>query len=256
MSAWKVEREGDVAVVTIDKPPLNLVVFDDMFELGKAMGELRSDPRIRAVVLTGAGQAFVGGADVKQFGVLDPVTARYELLAGQRVLRDIEEMEKPVIAAVNGVAFGGGCEIALACDIRICSEEARFGQLEINYGIIPGWAGSQRLVRIVGAGRAKELVLTGRVVDAREAHMIGLVSEIVPGPELMERAREIAGMLAAKPPIAVALAKEMVNAAADLSLPLGGSLEAAACAIAMGTEDCIEGVRAFVEKRKPDFKGR
>ena len=207
-------------------------------------------------MLTGKGKAFIGGADVSQFKVLEPVTAKFGLQASQRVLRDMEEMEKPVIAAVNGYAFGGGCEVILACDIRICSEEARFGQLEINYGIIPGWAATQRLTRTVGFGRAKELVLTGRIISAPEALGMGLVSEVVPGGRLMDKARELAFMLASKAPVAMALAKEMVNASVECSIPVGGAFEAAACAITMGTEDCLEGVRAFMEKRDPEFKGK
>lgn len=253
---WTLEREANVATLTIDKPPLNLVSFDNIVELGGLLAELRQDPDVRAVILTGAGKAFIGGADIAQFNELEPVTAKFGLQAGQRVLRDMEEMEKPVIAAVNGFAFGGGCEVALACDIRICSEEARFGQLEINYGIIPGWGATQRLTRIVGLGRAKELVMTGRVVEPHEALAMGLVSQVVPGGVLAEKADELAALLAAKAPVAMALAKEMVNASAECSVPLGGAMEAAACAITMGTEDCREGVRAFLERRSPRFEGR
>jgi enoyl-CoA hydratase len=169
------------------------------------------------------------------------------LQAGQRILRDIEEMEKPVVAAINGYTFGGGLEVTLACDIRICNEYAKFGQLEINYGVMPGWAGSQRLTKIIGLGRAKDLVLTGRIIDAQEALMMGLVSRVVPAESLMDEARA---------PIAMALAKEAVNASAEASIPLGGLLEAAACAITFGTEDAREGVTAFLEKREPDFKGK
>jgi enoyl-CoA hydratase len=255
-SVWTVGKEGAVATLTLNRPPLNLVLFDNIVEMGEKLAELRADSEVRAVILTGTGGSFIGGADITQFEALDPVTAKFGLMAGQRILRDMEEMEKPVIAAVNGFAFGGGCEVALACDMRICSEEARFGQLEINYGVMPGWAGTQRLVKIVGLGRAKDLVLTGRAVDAQEALAMGLVSQVVPADQLMEKARKIASILAGKAPVAMALAKEMVNAAADCSIPLGGAYEAAACAITMGTEDCLEGVKSFVEKRKPQFKGR
>lgn len=253
---WTLQKKGGTAFCTIDKPPLNLVQMDDITELGVLLVELRNDPGVRVIVITGAGRAFIGGADVSQFAGAEPVAARYGLLAGQRVLRDMEEMEKPVIAAVNGYAFGGGCEVALACDIRICSESARFGQLEINYGILPGWAATQRLTRIVGFGRSKELILTGRTVDSAEAYRMGLVSEVVPDDELDSRVEELAGMLAEKAPIALALAKEMVNASAESSIPLGGALEATACALAMGTDDSLEGIKAFLERRKPDFKGR
>ncbi len=253
---WSLEKTGQVAVLTIDRPPLNLIKHENIVELGEKLAELRQDPDTRAILLTGTGQAFIGGADITQFEQLDPVTAKFGLMAGQRILRDMEEMEKPIVAAVNGYAFGGGCEVALACDIRICSEEARFGQLEINYGVMPGWAGTQRLVKAIGVARAKDLVLTGRIIDPQEALMMGLVSQVVPPDELMERAMKIASRLAAKAPIAMALAKEMVNAAAESSIPVGGAHEAAACAITMGTEDSVEGVKAFIEKRKPEFKGR
>jgi len=146
--------------------------------------------------------------------------------------------------------------VALACDIRICNEYAKFGQLEINYGVMPGWAGTQRLTKIVGLGRAKDLVLTGRIVDAQEALMMGLVSRVVPAGSMMDEAKEVARLLASKAPVAMALAKEAVNAAAEASIPLGGALEAAVCAITFATEDSREGVKAFLEKRDPDFKGR
>ncbi len=241
----------------LDKPPLNLIHLDDMLELAELLAGAREDPEVRAVVLTGSGKSFIGGADISGFEQLDAVVkAKYVLQAGQRILRDMEEMEKPVLAAVNGFAFGGGCEVALACDIRLCSERARFGQLEINYGVMPGWAGSQRLTKIVGLGRAKDLVLTGRVVDASEALMMGLVSRVVPAEKLMDEAMEVAGLLASKAPLAMALAKEAVNAAAEASIPLGGALEAAACALTFGTEDSREGVKAFLEKRDPEYKGK
>ncbi len=253
---WEIDRKGRIAVLKIDKPPLNLVVVDDIYELGEKMSELRMDDEIRCVVLTGSGKAFIGGADVSMFPEMDPTSAAFLLKAGHRVLREIEEMEKPVIAAVNGYAFGGGCEVALACDIRLCCVSAKFGQLEINYGIIPGWGGTQRLARIVGYGRARELVLTGRMIDAREAYQIGLVSQVTADDTLLDEAMNLAKILAEKPPIAVALAKDALNAAAESSIPMGGSFEALSCAITMGTEDCAEGVRAFIEKRKPEFKGK
>ena len=257
MGVWSASREGRVALLVLDKPPLNLIHLDDMFELAELLAGAREDPEVRAVVLTGSGKSFIGGADISGFEQLDAaVKAKYVLQAGQRILRDLEEMEKPVLAAVNGFAFGGGCEVALACDIRLCSERARFGQLEINYGVMPGWAGSQRLTKIVGLGRAKDLVLTGRVVDASEALMMGLVSRVVPAEKLMDEAMEVAGLLASKAPLAMALAKEAVNAAAEASIPLGGALEAAACALTFGTEDSREGVKAFLEKRDPEYKGK
>lgn len=256
MSAWTVTKDGNVAVLTMSKPPLNLVYTDDIIEMGERLADLRADPEVRAVVMTGEGRAFIGGADVSQFTTFETSTIKFGLHAGQRVLRDMEEMEKPVLAAINGFAFGGGLEIALACDIRIASDAARFGQLEINYGIMPGWGGTQRLVRVVGLGRAKDLVLTGRIVEPAEAYQMGLVSRVVPAADLMDEAMELAGLLASKAPVAMALAKEVTGAAAECTLDVGTAMEASACAITMGTEDCVEGVRAFMEKRKPEFKGR
>jgi len=257
MGVWTVEKEGRVAIMTMDKPPLNLIHLDDILEMAENLGALREDPEIGAIIMTGTGKAFIGGADISSFEQIDSaVTAKYVLQAGQRILRDMETMEKPVIAAINGFTFGGGCEVALACDIRICNEYAKFGQLEINYGVMPGWAGTQRLTKIVGLGRAKDLVLTGRIVDAQEALMMGLVSRVVPAGSMMDEAKEVARLLASKAPVAMALAKEAVNAAAEASIPLGGALEAAVCAITFATEDSREGVKAFLEKRDPDFKGR
>lgn len=253
---WTVEKEERIAVLTIDKPPLNLVSIDELIELAERMADLRADGDVRVIVLTGRGKAFIGGTDVSRLRSLDPSSARFTLAAGQKVLRDIEQMEKPTVAAVNGYAFGGGCELAMACDLRICSDNARFGQLEINYGAIPGLAATQRLTRLVGLGRAKELILTGRTVQPLEAMQMGLVSEVVAATELMDTARQLAGLLASKPPIAIALAKELVNASAESSIPLGGAFESAACAIVMGTDDCAEGLEAFTEKREPDFKGK
>ena len=256
MGVWSVERDGRVAVLRMDKPPLNLIHLDDVLEMAEKLAAAREDPEVRAIVLTGAGKSFIGGADVSNFNELDAINAKYVLQAGQRILRDMEQMEKPVIAAINGFTFGGGCEVALACDIRVCNEYAKFGQLEINYGVMPGWAGSQRLVKVVGLGRAKDLVLTGRIIDAQEALMMGLVSRVVPADRLMDEAMEIAKLLAGKAPVAMALAKEAVNAATESSIPMGGTLEAMACAITFGTEDAREGVSAFLEKREPDFKGK
>jgi enoyl-CoA hydratase len=257
MAVWSLHKDGRVALLVLDKPPLNLIHLDDILELAERLAELREDPEVRSIVLTGTGKSFIGGADIAGFEQIDSaVTAKYVLQAGQRILRDMEEMEKPVIAAINGFTFGGGCEVALACDIRICNEYAKFGQLEINYGVMPGWAGTQRLTKVVGLGRAKDLVLTGRIVDAQEALMMGLVSRVVPAERLMLEVMDVARLLAGKAPVAMALAKEAVNAAADSSIQLGGAFEAAACAITFGTQDSSEGVKAFLEKREPDFKGR
>ena len=186
------------------------------------------------------------------------MTAKFGLQAGQRILRDMEEMEKPVIAAVNGFAFGGGCEVALACDIRICSEDARFGQLEINYGVMPGWAGTQRLTKIVGLGRAKDLVLTGRIIEPQEALMMGLVSQVVPAGRADGQGQGGgAACWRRKAPVAMALAKEMVNAAAECSIPVGRARTRpprarSRWAPRTASRECS----AFIEKREPDFKGR
>jgi enoyl-CoA hydratase/carnithine racemase len=208
-------------------------------------------------VITGAGEkSFVAGADINELAVQSPASGREHALRGQHVLDLIENMGKPVIAAINGFALGGGCELAMACTLRIASEHAKLGQPEINLGIIPGYAGTQRLARLVGPGRALELLLTGEQVTAQEAHRLGLVNKVVPAAELMNEARSLAAALASKAPIAVRYIIDAVNKGMRMTLPEAQVFEATLFGLVASTEDMREGTRAFLEKRKPAFTGK
>ncbi len=254
----RVEREGAVVTVTVDRQEaLNALDQALLSELHRRLHELASDEGVRAVILTGAGErAFVAGADIKEMAGMDVERARRWGQLGHDVATLLETMPKPTIAAVNGFALGGGCELALACDIRYASTQAKLGQPEVGIGIIPGWGGTQRLARVAGLGVAKELVLTGRMVDAEEALRLGLVSAVFPPHELMERARELASALAAKSPLVLAAAKRMLNRALQGQLETGLSDEVATFAELFATDDQKEGMTAFLEKRPPVFKGR
>jgi enoyl-CoA hydratase len=252
------ERDGGVATVTVNRPAvlnaLNAATIDD---LRRAMLELRHDAAVRAVVLTGAGpKAFVAGADISELAREGPLSGRDMALRGQHVFDLVEQLGKPVIAAINGFALGGGCELAMACTFRIAADTARLGQPEINLGIIPGYAGTQRLVRLVGRDRAMDLVLTGRHVAAAEALAMGLVSRVVPAASLMDEARKLAADLAAKAPVAVRFAMEAITRGAEMPFADACVLEASLFGLAAATEDMREGTRAFLEKRAPEFTGR
>jgi enoyl-CoA hydratase len=252
------DRDGAVTTVTINRPKvLNALNADTLDELRRAMIELGQDDTVRVVILTGAGdRSFIAGADINQFLAHTPVSARAFARAGQHLLDTIERLGKPVIAAINGFALGGGCELAMACTIRIASETARLGQPEINLGIIPGYAGTQRLSRLVGKGRALELMLTGTPITAAEAERIGLVNRVVPAAELLQEARRIASLIASRPPIATALILDAVNAGLEMPFSEACEHEAALFGLAFATDDMREGTRAFLEKRTPSFKGR
>jgi enoyl-CoA hydratase len=247
-----------VAVVTIDRPDvLNALDTALLEELLATLTDLGSDAGVAVIILTGEGdRSFIAGADIKEMAGKTPLEARAYSELGQEIAHKLETMRKPTIAAVNGYALGGGCEIALACDVRLASENARFGQPEINLGVIPGWGGTQRLARATNIGYAKELILTGRMVDADEALERGLVQHVYPLAELMPRAMELAQQMASKSPVALYYAKESTNRA--LHGDIGGNLvhEADLYSLMFSTEDAKEGLRAFVEKRNPTFIGK
>ena len=253
-----VERDGAVAIVTINRPKvLNALNTPTMQELAAVMEELGADDAVRAIVLTGAGEkSFVAGADINELAVQTPVAGRDHAQRGQRVLDGIEQLGKPVIAAINGFALGGGCELAMACTIRIAADTARLGQPEINLGLIPGYAGTQRLTRLVGRGVALEILLTGDPISAAEAHRIGLVNRVVPAADLMAEARKLAQLLASKAPVAARFIIDAVNRGADLPLAHAQVYETTLFGLVSTTDDMREGTRAFLEKRKPAFKGR
>ena len=252
-----VEQNAGVATVTINRPKVLNALSDQVIsELLRAAHDLHSDDEVKVVVITGAGdKAFVAGADIKELAQAEGLKAVDLARKGQRLTRMLEELGKPVIAAINGFALGGGCELAMACTLRIASENAVFGQPEVNLGIIPGYGGTQRLTRLVGKGRAMELVLTGRNVDANEALAMGLVNKVVPAGELAEATAKLAGSLMKKGPVALRLSIAAVNTGESMGLDDALSLEAHYFGVCAATDDCKEGLTAFVEKRKPEFKG-
>lgn len=251
------ERRGRVALITINRPDkLNALNIKTREELANALDELRADSEIRVVVLTGAGEkAFVAGADINEFAGRTAVQQR-SVMKARNIFVTAEDFPKPLIAMINGFCLGGGCELALSCDIRIAGEKARFGQPEINLGIIPGGGGTQRLTRLVGEGKAMQMILSGEMIDAQEAHRLGLVNEVHPVADLEAKTFELANKIAEKSPVALAMAKTAVKAAARTTLREGLDQEIDLFALCFSSEDKEEGVRAFLEKRKPEFKGR
>jgi enoyl-CoA hydratase/carnithine racemase len=252
------EKRDGIAYVTLNRPEkLNALNRSVMDELHACFEGIAKDDEIRSVILTGAGEkAFVAGADINELAVQTPVQGKETSLFGQRVLNSIENLGKPVIAAVNGYAFGGGCELAMACTLRIASENARFGQPEVKLGIIPGYAGTQRLARLVGKGRALEIILSGEAITAQEAYRIGLVNQVVAAKDLMMAAETLARKIMANGPLAVKLALEAVNHGMEMTQREGEFLEATLFGLCCTTEDMKEGTRAFLEKRPAKFTGK
>jgi len=253
-----VERDGAVAIITVNRPAvLNALDTATLDLLYRTLLDMQHDEGVRVVVVTGAGgKSFVAGADIKELAVQTPVGGREHALEGQRVFELIENLGKPVIAAINGFALGGGCELAMACTMRLASENAKLGQPEVKLGLIPGYGGTQRLPRLVGKGIAMQLTLTGEMITAQEAHRIGLVNEVVPAGELIARAEAIAAKIIANAPLAVQYAMEAVNHGLDMTLSEGLYLEATLFAVCCATEDKNEGTKAFLEKRPAQFKGK
>jgi len=257
MKTIVVRRENRVGWIVLNRPEkLNAISPEMLEELSSALRELEGDEGVRVIVVTGSGRAFSAGADVTAFSGVNPVSSYIYSRRFQEVLNMIERTPKPVIAAINGYALGGGLELAMACDIRIASESAMLGQPEINLGLIPGAGGTQRLSKLVGRGRAKELIMLGDPIPAREAERIGLVNRVVPHERLESEVRAIANKLAEKPPIALMAAKIAINLGSDYPLEAGLALEASLFSMLFSTEDLVEGVSAFLQRRKPEFKGR
>ncbi len=253
----KVHVEAGLAMVTIDRPEaLNALNDETLAGLEAAFTALGNDKSVRAVILTGAGKAFVAGADIKAMAENTPREARAFARRGHQVFSLIEDFPHPVIAAVNGFALGGGCELAMACDLRIASEKARAGQPEVKLGIIPGFGGTGRLPRLVGRGRALELLLSGDPIAAAEAHRIGLVGAVVPQAELLSYSRAWLAKALANAPLALGLVMEAVDVGLEAGLEAGLRFEAAAFALCAATGDGREGTRAFLEKRRPVFAGK
>jgi enoyl-CoA hydratase len=253
------ERDGSVGLVTINRPKvLNALDGATIDELRRVVLDLKHDEAIRAVVLTGAGdKAFVSGADIEQLATLSPAEGRAFALNGQHVFDLIENMGKPVVAAINGYALGGGCELAMACTFRFAADTAKLGQPEVKLGLLPGYGGTQRLPRIVGKGRALDLILTGRLVEASEALQIGLVHRVVtPAADLLREARAFAAGLAGQAPLAMRYAMEAVHRGLEMAFPEAEFLEATLFGLAAASDDMREGTRAFLEKRKAAFQGK
>jgi enoyl-CoA hydratase len=250
----QLDKENNFATITINRPPMNPLNGQVFRELARAADELESDQAVKAVIITGSGdKAFVAGADIKEMANLTPVEVYTFCQASRIAFSKIDNLSKPVIAALNGLALGGGTELALACDFRLAAETAKLGQPEINLGIIPGAGGTQRLSRLIGVARAKELVFLGDIIDAPTAERLGLVNKVVPAASLMEEARKLASKLAGKPAVAMKMAKEAINTGINLDITSALTLEIQNFITAFSSADCKEGMSAFIEKRKPSF---
>src|SRR5262245_2062829 len=252
------EKKGSIAYVTLNRPKvLNALNKKTWENLRTAFEEARDDAAVRGVILTGAGdKAFIAGADISELANVTAIEAEESSTFGQQVLNLVENLGKPVIAAINGFALGGGCETAMACTIRVASENARFGQPEVKLGLLPGGGGTQRLPRLVGKGRALQIILSGEMISAQEAYRIGLVNEVVPAADVMPRAQAILKQIFANAPIAVKYSLEAVNKGFETSQDGGLALEASFFGLCAGTKDKKEGTQAFLQKRAPHFQGQ
>ena len=252
------EKSEGIATITLNRQEaLNAFNKEVIEEILQALEDIKADENIRVVILTGAGEkAFSAGADIKAMKGMNALKARELSLMGEKLCNALENLEKPVIAAINGYALGGGLEVAMACDIRIASENARMGQTEINIGLIPGWGGTQRLPRLIGKTKAKELIFTGKIIDAKTAEQLGIVNMVVPSDKLKEAVHQFALELASKAPVALKVAKSLINKGSEISLDAAIALEREGFGVVASTEDLQEGVSAFIEKRKPTFKGK
>ena len=252
------EKKNSIAYVTVNRPKvLNALNMATMDELRAAFHDIKNDASVRVVILTGAGEkAFIAGADINELAAHNAVSGKEYTHRGQSVLNLIENLGKPVIACLNGFTLGGGCEIAMACTMRLASDNAKIGQPEVKLGIIPGYGGTQRLPRLVGKGRAMQLVLTGEMISAQEAHRIGLVNEVTTPADLIPRAEAIAQKIIANAPLAVQYSLEAINKGLEMTLPEALYLEAVLFSVACSSEDKKEGTTAFLEKRPAQFKGK
>jgi len=252
------EKSEGIATITINRPEVrNALNLETINEILARLEDAEKDDDVRAIVFTGAGdRAFCSGLDLNIIRGVSPVRGTENSRVGQNLCNRIEALGKPVIAAINGFALGGGLELAMACDIRIASENAQVGQTEVNVGLIPGWGGTQRLPRFVGKGIAKEMIFMGKRIDAKTAEQLGLVNAVVPFDQLKVKVKEFAMELASKPPVAVKLSKALINNSTETHPEIGLWQEAEAFGLVASTEDFNEGVKAFLEKRKPQFKGK
>lgn len=250
--------EGEIEILMINRPKsLNSLNIETLKEIQMGVQEVKDHPEVKVLILTGAGEkAFVAGADITEMKEMNSLQALQFSKLGHLTLKMIQDLDRPVIAAVNGFALGGGLEIALACDFVYASENARFGLPEVTLGIFPGFGGTQRLPRLIGKGRAKELIMTGKMITAQEAFQMGIINKLFPQASLMEETKKVAAQIAGNGPIGVKLAKMVIDAGFNMDLSEACSLESYAFGISFTTEDQKEGMTAFIEKKKPNYKGR
>lgn len=251
------EKDGGIAILKMNRPEaLNALNTKVLSDLECALYEIESDASIKSIIITGEGKAFVAGADIKEMMSKTSLEAREFISYGSRVISKLESSGKVVIAAVNGFALGGGCELALACDIILASDKAKFGLPEVTLGIHPGFGGTQRLPRLIGRNRAKELIFTGNMIDANEAERLGIVNRVVPHDQLLEESKKLAQRILSNGPVAIRLAKDSINRGLEMDMDKALSYEVECISIAFSTEDAKEGMKAFTEKRKPNFHGK